>query len=57
MHLEGVEVDVMHAEIPLLVAVEKAEVEGFCVSNVVDYRVSADLRRMGCLLPGSLSDS
>ena len=39
--------DVMQAEIPLLAAFEKAEVEGVCVSNAVDDRGRADLRRMG----------
>ena len=45
--LEGFDVDVMQAEIPLLAAFEKAEVEGVCVSNAVDDRGRADLRRMG----------
>ena len=45
--LEGFGVDVMQAEIPLLAAFEKAEVEGVCVSNAVDDRGRADLRRMG----------
>ena len=45
--LEGFEVEVMQAEIPLLAAFEKAEVEGVCVSNAVDDRGRADLRRMG----------
>ena len=39
--------DVMQAEIPLLAGFEKAEVEGVCVSNAVDDRGRADLRRMG----------
>ena len=34
--LEGFDVDVMQAEIPLLAAFEKAEVEGVCVSNAID---------------------
>ena len=45
--LEGFDVDVIQAEIPLLAAFEKAEVEGVCVSNAVDDRGRADLRRMG----------
>ena len=45
--LEGFGVDVMAAEIPLLAAFEKAEVEGVCVSDAVDDRGRADLRRMG----------
>ena len=45
--LEGFDLDVMQAEIPLLAAFEKAEVEGVCVSNAVDDRGRADLRRMG----------
>jgi len=45
--LEGFDVDVMQAEIPLLAAFEKAEVEGVSVSNAVDDRGRADLRRMG----------
>ena len=45
--LEGFDVDVMQAEIPLLAAFEKAEVEGVCVSDAVDDRGRADLRRMG----------
>ena len=45
--LEGFDVDVMQAEIPLLAAFEKAEVEGVCVSNAVDDRGRSDLRRMG----------
>ena len=45
--LDGFGVDVMEAEIPLLAAFEKAEVEGVCVSNAVDDRGRADLRRMG----------
>lgn len=36
--LEGIGVDVMQAEIPLLAAFEKAEVEGVCVSDAVDDR-------------------
>ena len=45
--LEGFDLDVMQAEIPLLAAFEKAEVEGVCVSDAVDDRGRADLRRMG----------
>jgi chromosome partitioning protein len=45
--LEGFGVDVLTAEIPLLAAFEKAEVEGVCVSEAVDDRGRADLRRMG----------
>ena len=45
--LEGFDLDVMHAEILLFVAFEKAEVEGVCVSDAVDDRGRADLRRMG----------
>ena len=45
--LEGFGVDVLSAEIPLLAAFEKAEVEGVCVSEAVDDRGRADLRRMG----------
>ena len=45
--LEGFGVDVLAAEIPLLAAFEKAEVEGVCVSEAVDDRGRADLRRMG----------
>ena len=45
--LEGFDLDVMQAEIPLLAAFEKAEVEGVCVSNDVDDCGRADLRRMG----------
>ena len=45
--LEGFDLDVMQAEIPLLAAFEKAEVEGVSVSNAVDDRGRADLRRMG----------
>ena len=45
--LEGFGVDVMAAEIPLLAAFEKAEVEGVCVSDAVDDRGRADLRSMG----------
>ena len=45
--LEGFGVDVLPAEIPLLAAFEKAEVEGVCVSEAVDDRGRADLRRMG----------
>ena len=45
--LDGFGVDVMQAEIPLLAAFEKAEVEGVCVSDAVDDRGRADLRRMG----------
>ena len=37
----------MRAEIPLFAAFEKAEVEGVCVSDAVDDRGRADLRRMG----------
>ena len=37
----------MQAEIPLLSAFEKAEVEGVSVSDAVDDRGRADLRRMG----------
>ena len=57
--LEGFDVDVMQAEIPLLAAFEKAEVEGVCVSNAIDDRGRADLRRMGGLgglLPGRCPD-
>ena len=39
--------DVKQAQIPLLAAFEKAEVEGVCVSNAIDDRGRADLRRMG----------
>ena len=45
--LDGFGVDVVAAEIPLLAAFEKAEVEGVCVSEAVDDRGRADLRRMG----------
>ena len=45
--LDGFGVDVMQAEIPLLAAFEKAEVEGLSVSDAVDDRGRADLRRMG----------
>ena len=45
--LDGFGVDVLAAEIPLLAAFEKAEVEGVCVSEAVDDRGRADLRRMG----------
>ncbi len=45
--LDGFGVDVMQAEIPLLSAFEKAEVEGVSVSDAVDDRGRADLRRMG----------
>ncbi|AII43811.1 plasmid partitioning protein ParA [Synechococcus sp. KORDI-100] len=45
--LDGFGVDVLTAEIPLLAAFEKAEVEGVCVSEAVDDRGRADLRRMG----------
>jgi chromosome partitioning protein len=45
--LEGFGVDVLTAEIPLLAAFEKAEVEGVCVSEAVDDRGRADLLRMG----------
>ena len=45
--LEGFDLYVMQAEIPLLAAFEKAEVEGVSVSNAVDDRGRADLRRMG----------
>jgi chromosome partitioning protein len=45
--LDGFGVDVMQTEIPLLAAFEKAEVEGVCVSDAVDDRGRADLRRMG----------
>ena len=45
--LEGFGVYVLTAEIPLLAAFEKAEVEGVCVSEAVDDRGRADLRRMG----------
>jgi hypothetical protein len=40
-------VDVMQAAIPLLASFEKAEVEGVCVSDAVNDRGRADLRRMG----------
>ena len=49
--LEGFDLDVMQAEIPLLAAFEKAEVEGVCVSDAVDDRGRADLRRMGAGRP------
>jgi len=45
--LDGFGVDVLKADIPLLAAFEKAEVEGVCVSDAVDDRGRADLRRMG----------
>ena len=45
--LDGFGVDVMQTEIPLLAAFEKAEVEGVCVSDAVNDRGRADLRRMG----------
>ena len=44
--MEGFGVDVLDAEIPLLAAFDKAEVEGVCVSDAVDHRGRADLRRM-----------
>ena len=44
--LDGFGVDVMQAEIPLLAAFEKAEVEGVCVSDAVDDRGRADSLRM-----------
>ena len=51
--MEGFDVDVLDAEIPLLAAFDKAEVEGVCVSDAVDHRGRADLRPdggMDCLL-------
>ena len=51
--------DWMQAEILLLVAFEKAEVEGLCVSNAVYDCGRADLWRMrglGGLLPGRSPD-
>ena len=45
--LNGFAFDVMQAEIPLLAAFAKAEVEGVCVSDAVDHRGRAKPRRMG----------
>ena len=44
--MEGFDIAVLDAEIPLLAAFDKAEVEGVCVSDAVDHRGRADLRRM-----------
>ena len=44
--MEGFDVSVLDAEIPLLAAFDKADVEGVCVSDAVDHRGRADLRRM-----------
>ena len=43
--MEGFDVSALDAEI-LLAAFDKAEVEGVCVSDAVDHRGRADLRRM-----------